>query len=151
MDENTKDIAISAIGVGGTVAGTIVGAALTAWLQQRRRHDEQKREAYAKFLALVADAEASAVTLADTDARNDPISRDWGSEVVSAFGLIEVVGSDEAIKRGRLLAGALAGFSKAYLSDLSDGVRVQREQAEERLRAARQEFMSAVRKDLGIG
>lgn len=147
VDDNLKDVLLALLMVGGTLGGIWLGT----WLSQQRRHDDVKRDAYGKFLRLGREAESSLRALADTGARNDPVSSEWGDELLASFAVVEVVGSNHAAAAGREYAAALGKFARAWLADLDPEIKAARDASAEGVKAARAKFVEAARKDLGVG
>jgi hypothetical protein len=131
MDDNLRQVLIAAI----TVAGPLSGIWLGTWLEGRRRHDADKRNAYLDLLALYDFAVFE----------DDNISEEARLAML------------RAVNQTRLLGSRAVDAAAVQLRDETTAlVRVPRSERDERVAtkarwdAARRAFRQAARKDLGV-
>ena len=142
MDDNIRDVLLAVTTVLGTLGGVYVGSAL----QDRRRHDADKRHAYANFVAGVRE---TMVVVARNRQADDPGDAEVGDargvEMFANEALIRMIGSTDVAERA-------ATVGKAFVTWLDIGRSKPSEQVwragQENVRVALDEFMQAARKDL---
>lgn len=133
---------MAVIGVAGALGGIAVG-----WiLQDRRRHEESKRQAFARFVGvskasinLTADALAGKLP---SDDRVDAMAR----ELWETLAMILILGNDETAKSARAVQEAL----RDWLGQGSKGIKdtAASDRARGKSEVALEEFLKSARREL---